>query len=167
MGGTTRGPKTSLCQIRKTLELVKRNLMTFMQSVKISVPAGARRYKGSQLAGCRGLWVTRSGSYPLGKVGGEGSEARSCFSSLARSAPAVLPNVYTVTAMRTCARVERALKGLRQRLRRRPIARFEAACSGLTSLPTFSKMAEHLLSEGYKDASAVTIGGVLGMRYAS
>jgi hypothetical protein len=142
----------------KTIELVKRELddLIAIGEKFVALAATARDdIKGSQLTDVM-TWVTRSG-HIIRKVGGEGSEHDGAFRA-ARSAPnftTIHGNYYA-----HLCEIGGALKGLRHALEAGLLQDLRRLLQA-DIFADFLEMAEHLLSEGYKDASAVMIGGVL------
>ena len=142
----------------KTIESAKNELDDLIATGEklISLAGSARdNIKGSQLTDIM-AWVSRSGSI-IRKVGGENSEYDRAFQA-ARSAPA-FTSIHGHRYEQLCE-IEGALKGLRHALD----AGLLQDLRRLLQADIFAdllEMAEHLLAEGYKDASAVLIGGVL------
>jgi hypothetical protein len=140
------------------LELAKRELDDLIATGEklISLAGNAEdTLKGSHLADVM-AWVARSG-YIIHKVGGENSAYDRAFQS-ARSA-ASFTIIHSTHYSHLCE-ISGALKGLRHALDAGLLQDLRRLVQA-DIFADFLEMAEHLLSEGYKDASAVLIGGVL------
>jgi hypothetical protein len=142
----------------KMLEVAKNELDDLIETGEkfISFAGNARaELKGSELAEIM-AWVSRSG-HIISKIGGAGSAYNHTFNT-AREVPAFTV-IHSNNYGHLCE-ICGALKGLRHALD----AGLLQDLSRLLQADIFAdflEMAEHLLSEGYKDASAVLIGGVL------
>lgn len=142
----------------KALELAKRELDDLIVTGEklISLAADASdNIKGASLADIM-AWVSRSG-HIISKVGGEDSAYDRAFQA-ARSAPA-FTNIHGERYEQLCE-IWGSLKGLRHGLEAGLLQDLKRLLQS-DIFADFLEMAEHLLSEGYKDASAVLIGGVL------
>ena len=142
----------------KTLEIAKNELDALIAiGEKLIAIAGSARSNlmGGQLTETM-AWVSRSGSI-IRKVSGDNSEYDRAFQT-ARSSPS-FTNIHAHHYEHLCE-VEGALKGLRHAL---DVGLLQDLSRLLQAdiFADFLEMAEHLLSEGYKDPSAVLIGGVL------
>ena len=142
----------------KVLELAKHELDDLIATGEklISLAGNARdEIKGGQLTDVM-AWVSRSG-HIIHKVGGEDSAYNRAFQA-ARSA-AAFTIIHGNHYAHLCE-ISGALKGLRHALDAGLLQDLRQLLQA-DIFADFLEMAEHLHSEGYKDASAVLIGGVL------
>jgi hypothetical protein len=142
----------------KALELFKHeldDLVSIGEEVIAQAGGAGATIKGTQLADVM-AWVSRSG-YIIRKVGGENSEYDRAFQA-ARSTPA-FTIIHSNNYGHLCE-IWGTLKGLRQALEVGLLQDLRRLLQA-DMFADFLEMAEHLLSEGYKDASAVLVGGVL------
>jgi hypothetical protein len=142
----------------KGFELAKQELDELIATGEnlISLAGNARdNVKGGPLAEIM-TWVSRSG-YIISKVGGEDSAYDRAFQA-ARSITGF--TVIHGNHYAHLCEIWGDLKGLRHGLEAGLLQDLRRLLQA-DIFADFLEMAEHLLSEGYKDASAVLIGGVL------
>jgi hypothetical protein len=142
----------------KAVELAKHELDELIATgEKLIALAGnaGDNIEGGQLADVM-AWVSRSG-HIIRKVGGEDSAYDHTFQQARRVQG--FANIHGNNYAHLCE-IWGALKGLRHALDAGLLQDLRRLLQA-DIFADFLEMAEHLLSEGYKDASAVLIGGVL------